>query len=419
MIARGVVLVAANGLIEARMPAAALGDGVAIVGAREIVYGSVVAIRTDRVTVAPYGTLDGVSVGDAVHGDTAATTLPLGMAVLGRAIDARGSALDGRGPVAGIATRIGGESLLPAQRRPIDYPLWTGVRVIDALLTVGRGARLGLFGGPGVGKSTLLHMLTRGAHADAVVVGLIGERGREAETWMRGCDSRTTIVCATGDRCASERVRAARIALAQAHALRSRGLHVLVILDSLARFGAALREVAVATGESVGRGGYPASVFHDMARLLESAGATPRGSITLLATVLSDGDERDPLSDAARSLLDGHIALSADIAHAGRFPAIDVPASVSRTMTDVVDAEQARHARSVRAALATLARTADARALGIVPVEPLAQRAVGLEASIEHFLAQGDESADPATTRADLATLADNLEDTSWTSRPK
>ena len=171
-----------------------------------------------------------------------------------------------------------------------------------------------------------------GCTADAVVVGLCGERGREAQRWIERRDARTTVVCSTSDRPAKERIACVEVAFAHADALRDRGLHVAFVLDSLARFAAALRETATARGESVGRGGYPASVFAQLARFVEIAGPLRGGSITLIATVLSDGDDRDPVSDAARSLLDGHLQLSPRLAAAGRFPAIDVPASASRTM---------------------------------------------------------------------------------------
>jgi flagellar biosynthesis/type III secretory pathway ATPase len=260
-----------------------------------------------------------------------------------------------------------------------------------------------------------LHLLVQGARADAVVVGLVGERGREAEEWMRLCTPHTSIVCATSDRSAAERVHAARVAVAQADVLRSHGLHVLLILDSLARFAAALREVALASGESVGRAGYPPSVFADLARLVEVPGAADRGSITLLATVLSDGDERDPVSEAARSLLDGHIALSPRLAQAGRFPAIDLPASTSRTMSGVVDDAHLEDAVEVRRAVAALALSEDARSLGITPADPVALRAVPLEALIEALLRQGKLPVEPERSLSSLAALADRLREP-WTS---
>ena len=418
MIARGIVTAAAGGLIEARIPSGTVGARVVITGAHSIVYGTIAAIHPDRVTIAPHGSLDGIATGAPVAIDPGAGAVPLGFGVLGRSFDAHGHVLDGGGALRGRRVNPGRESLSPAQRIAVSEPLWTGVRAIDGLLTIAQGARIGLFGAPGAGKSTLLQMLARGTRADAVVVGLVGERGREAQMWIRECRERTTIVCATNDRPAAERAQAARIALAQAHALRERGLHVLVILDSLARFGAALREIAVASGESVGRGGYPASVFAGVAQLVEIAGKTAKGSITLLATVLSESDGNDPLGEAVRSLLDGHVILSTSLAQAGRFPAIDVPASVSRTMHEVVTPEQSAHARTVRTAMAALAESAEARALGIAPTDPFMLRAVHLDEAIEHFVRQGGSPSSPAATTAELARLADNLEGSAWTSTP-
>ena len=409
MRARGTVLGARGGLLEVSLPGARIGDGVSVCGARGVLHGTVGALLGSRATVAPHGGLEGVTTGDAVHADPAAAMLPLGTTLLGRAFDARGHALDGGAPPTGRVVRIGGERISPAERRPIAEPLWTGVRVIDALLTIGRGARIGLFGEAGVGKSLLLQALARGTNADAVVVGLVGERGREAQAWTGACDPHASVVCATGDRPAAERVWAARVAMSQAHALRARGLHVLAILDSLARFGAALREIAVASGESVGRGGYPPSVFAELAGLVEIAGCTARGSITLIATVLSDGDERDPLSDAARSLLDGHVQLAPRLARAGHYPAVDVPASISRTMDAVVSAEHLAHARAVRRALALLAQSEDARSLGIAPADPATQAAVSAEEELETLLRQGPEPSSCAQTLARLARVADTL----------
>jgi type III secretion protein N (ATPase) len=288
-------------------------------------------------------------------------------------------------------------------------PFWTGVRAIDAFLTFGRGARLGIFGAPGAGKSTLLQTIVRGSCADALVVGLVGERGREAQAWIERCDSRTTVVCATSDRPSKERLQAARVTFAHAQALAERGLHVLVILDSLARVAAAFREVAVASGESVGRGGYPPSVFAELAGIVERAGAFRTGSVTLLATVLNDGDDRDPVSESARSLLDGHIQLSPALAHAGRFPAVDMLSSVSRTMGDVVTGEHARHAQKVRAAVALLARTDDARSLGIEPADEATLAAIRAEPAIENLVRQGHSPSHPSRTLAMLAEVADIL----------
>ena len=409
MIARGTVLSASGGIVTAALPGASIGTGVRVHSARGVVRGAVTALAEQHALIAVHDAIDGVTCGDIVSCDPAALTMPLGTALLGRAIDARGLALDDGPPVRAGARSTALTAPAPAQRSAIDTPFWTGIRAIDALLTIGRGARIGVFGPPGCGKSTLLHLLMRGSYADAVVVALVGERGREAEEWMRLCPRYGSIICATGDRSAAERVHAARVAMAQAHALRSRGLHVLLILDSLARFAAAAREVALACGESAGRGGYPPSVFADLARLVEVAGAAHRGSITLVATVLSDGDERDPVSESARSLLDGHITLSTRLAHAGRFPAIDLLASTSRTMSEVVDCAHENDARLVRAALAALAQTEDARALGIMPADAQALRAVAVEPQLEALLRQGKQPVRPVESLSSLAAAADSL----------
>lgn len=412
MTARGSVISAGGGVIAAHLPRVSVGDGVRIARAGGDVAGVVTAVEQHRALIAAHDAVDGIGAGDAVWCDPAALAMPLGTMMLGRALDARGEPLDQGPAVRGRARSIAIAAPQPCERRAVNAPFWTGIRCVDALLTIGRGARIGIFGPPGCGKSTLLHLLMRGAYADAVVVGLAGERGREAEEWTRLCPRHASLVCATSDRSAAERVHAARVAMAQADALRSRGLHVLLILDSLARFAAALREVALASGQSVGRGGYPPSVFADLARFVEIAGNVRRGSITLIATVLSDGDERDPVSEAARSLLDGHIALSPRLAQAGRFPAIDLPGSTSRTMCEVVDAAHEADAQIARRAAAELAQTQDARSLGIMPAEPFALSAVAAEPHLEALMRQGKQPVRPAESLSALTGVADILKRT-------
>jgi ATP synthase in type III secretion protein N len=333
-------------------------------------------------------------------------SLALGTCAFGRAIDAAGLPLDGGPSLRGRNVAVDVLAPPPIARAPITAPLWTGIRVLDGFVTIGRGARIGIFGAPGAGKSTLLESIVAGCAADAVVVALAGERGREAQRWIDRRNHRTTIVCATSDRCARDRLSAARVALAHADALRERGLHVLLVLDSLARVAAALREIGVSGGESTGRGGYPPSVFAELARLLEIAGALREGSITLIATVLQDGDDRDPVSEAARSLLDGHVALASRLAAAGRFPAVDVLASASRTMESIVDPAHLRHAQSLRAAIAELDRIDDARALGVAPHEGPARAAVAIEDRLEGFLRQGTRASSCGEMLAELAAIA-------------
>jgi ATP synthase in type III secretion protein N len=336
----------------------------------------------------------------------ASQRLALGTCAFGRAIDAYGSPLDNRPALRGRAVAVEPRSPRPHERVPIATPFWTGVRVIDGLLTIGRGARIGIFGAPGAGKTTLIESIVDGCGADAVVIALVGERGREAHQWIERCDDRTTIVCATSDRSANERLAAATVAVAQADALRERGLHVLLVVDSLARVAAAMRELAIAAGESTGRGGYPPSVFSQLARLVEVAGALVDGSITLVATVINDGDERDPVSEAARALLDGHIALSVRLAETGRFPAVAVPASVSRTMDAVAGDAHVRAALRVRRAIALLDRVDEVRALGIDPAGRDAAAAIAAERRLEGFLRQGRQRAESAASLRELFALA-------------
>jgi FliI/YscN family ATPase len=393
------------------LPRARVGEGVFVhCASGERIAGVVAAVERKHATISAFDALTGVAVGDRVETSFDAQAGILGFAALGRVLDARCEPIDERGELRGERGTIVCTAIAPFERRPVNVPFWTGVRVIDGLLTVGRGARVGIFGAPGAGKTTLLETILRGAQADACVLALIGERGREAASWMQRVDRRTTIVCATSDKSAAERSRAAEVAVAQAVTLRERGLHVLLIVDSLARYCAALREQRSVLGEPVGRGGYPPSVFADLARLLERAGNDASGSVTMLATVLSDGaDEREPLSDAARSLLDGHVVLSTELARAGRYPAVDVLASASRTMNDVVDEEHAYDALTVRSALALLDRTKEARALGLGgDASGELARAVSAQRDVERFLAQKTPYS-PAQTRFALRRLSEQL----------
>ncbi len=414
MIARGAgcVVRTLGETVLAALPRARIGDGVYVRAASgALVAGRVAAVERARVSIAPFGSLLGIAVGDRVEIAGEALDCVLGYGALGRALDAAGGALDERGPVRGKRVRlVRCDAPSPNERQAIEAPFWTGIRAIDGLLTLGRGARVGIFGAPGAGKTTLLETIAANARGDAVVLGLIGERGREAQAWLERVDRRTTVVCATSDRSAAERVRAADVALAQAIELRRQGLHVVLVLDSLARYAAALREERVALGEPVGRGGYPPSVWAGLARYLEAAGNDARGSVTLLATVLSDGsDEREPLSDAARSLLDGHFVLASELARAGHHPAIDVLSSASRTMSAVAGARHRLDAEALRAALARLHETKDVRALGMAGDDPELARTVAAEGAILAFLRQREPSTPEETLRA-LRSAASLLE---------
>ncbi len=396
-----------RGMIEVCVPGARMGDVVAL-GMRGEIAARVRELDGDRALVWPSQSCTGLARGSFARIEGTGETLALGTCTLGAALDARGVAVHGR-TICGPRVALGVLPKLPHERRAITRPLHTGIRAIDGLLAFGRGARIGVFGPPGCGKSTLLERIVAGCRADAIVVALVGERGREAQRWFDAIDGRTTVVCATSDRSAMERVRAAEIALANATALAGRGLHVVILLDSLARLAAALREAAVATGEPAGRGGYPPSVFAELARFVEIAGNFDCGSMTLIASVLDDGDERDPVSDAARSLLDGHIALSPSLAARGHFPAIDALRSASRTMDAVVDAAHLQAGATVRNALALLERTEDARLLGIESSGLAARRAVAAEEPLLAFLRQDSEPSSFGATRHELLALAASI----------
>jgi FliI/YscN family ATPase len=411
MIARraGHVVRALGETLVAVVPGVGVGDGVRVETSRGCaIDGEITAVERGRVRISPRGSIDGIAVGDRVVSDGIGAGIACGAVLLGRALDAAGTPLDGGPPFRRSALRhVRRSAPAPAERLAVDTIFWTGVRALDGLLPMGRGARIGLFGAPGTGKSSLLESIVAGARADAVVLALVGERGREAQRWIDRLNARTTIVCATSDRSASERVRAADLAMLHACVLRDRGCDVLLVVDSLARYVAALRERRSGLGEPAGRGGYPPGVWFDLAGYVERAGITRSGSITLVASVLSDGgDEREPLSEAARSLLDGHVALSLELARAGRFPAIDVLASTSRTMGDCASPDHVRDAALVRSALAYLAESRDARDMGLAtPTDARSTAALAAEPMITSFL-HSTEPSHPRDTIAELSRVA-------------
>ena len=415
VIARGHVVEVRSGHVRVALPSARVGETVCVARAEgSAITGTVRALDSDGVLIALHSSERAVSRGAPAWVDVSGNRLPLGTCALGRTLDGRGAALDAGPPLAGPAFSVEMPAPALGRRTAAPEPFWTGIRALDGLLPIARGARIGIFGSAGLGKTTLLRMLLEGSEADATVVALVGERGREARGLIDSADRHTTIVCATGDRTAAERWRAARLAMAQAQALCRRGLDVLLVLDSLARAAAALRELGVAAGESVGRGGFPPSVVAELARLLECAGSFRCGTITLVATVLADGDDRDPICEAARSLLDGHVQLAESRAHAGRYPAIDVPASASRTARDAASPQHLRDARIVRAAVALLDRTADARMLGVAASGDALERALAAQDAIEAFLCQNAGGAEPARTLDDLGRLARRLGEEEW-----
>jgi len=299
--------------------------------------------------------------------------LPIGDGLLGRVVDPHGEPLDRRGAIDDVRPEpMIRRPINAMDRDPIRQPLDTGVRAINAMLTVGRGQRIGLFAGTGVGKSVLMGMMARYTAADVIVVGLIGERGREVKEFVEdilGEDglARSVVVAAPADAPPLVRMQGAHYATAVAEHFRDRGLHVLLLMDSLTRYAMAQREIALAIGEPPATKGYPPSVFAKLPQLVERSGngRDGNGSITAFYTVLSEGDDpQDPIADAARGILDGHIVLSRELADAGHFPAIDVEKSVSRVMTSVTDRDHQQQARRARAMLSRLTKARDLLQLG-------------------------------------------------------
>ncbi|QDW65549.1 flagellar protein export ATPase FliI [Luteimonas granuli] len=297
----------------------------------------------------------------------------VGEGLLGRVIDSDGVPLDGKGPIrAEGSVGMAGASINPLAREPITRPLDVGVRAINALLPIGRGQRVGLFAGSGVGKSTLLGMMTRFTAADVIVVGLIGERGREVRDFVESTLGkeglrRAVVVAAPADRPPLARLQGAYRATAIAEWFRDQGLNVLLLMDSLTRFAQAQREIGLSVGEPPTTRGYPPSVFARLPALVERAGngAAGRGSITAFYTVLTEGDDpQDPIADAARAILDGHILLSRRIADAGLYPAIDVESSVSRVVTEIADADWRARIRALKRLVSAYNANRDLIAIG-------------------------------------------------------
>jgi len=343
-------------VVEATGPGAAVGSLCRVGG---VLPAEVVGFRSGRVLLMPLGELAGVAPGSRVVLERERPLVRVGDDMLGRVIDGLGRPLDGRGAIAGEAAyALYGERMNPLDRRPIREPLDLGIRAINALCTCGRGQRLGIFAGSGVGKSALLGMMARYTRADVNVIALVGERGREVREFVEkdlgdGL-GRSVVVAATSDQPPLVRIRGAFLATTIAEHFRNQGRDVLLMMDSLTRVAMAQREVGLSVGEPPSTRGYTPSVFGLLPRLLERAGQGPAGSITGLYTVLVEGDDmNEPIADTARSLLDGHVALSRRLANEGHYPAIDVLGSLSRVMVDVVSPEHLASANRVRGWLAT------------------------------------------------------------------
>ena len=399
------------------------------------VLAEVVGFSADRAFLMPAGDIHGLSSGASVVpaapyipmprlGEpprpvqrAGVLRLPMGDGLLGRVVDAQGLPLDHGGPVQDVVSEpMGRRQINAMDRDPVREPLDTGVRAINALLTVGRGQRLGLFAGSGVGKSVLLGMMARYTSADVIVVGLIGERGREVKEFIErilGPEglARSVVVAAPADTWPLVRLQGAAYATSIAEYFRDQGRNVLLIMDSLTRYAMAQREIALAIGEPPATKGYPPSVFARLPQLVERAGNGVKGggSITAFYTVLAEGDDQqDPIADAARAILDGHIVLSRQLGEAGHYPAIDIEASISRAMTSLVTPEYFDQVRSFKQLYSRYQRARDLISVGAYSSgsDPLLDRAIVLYPRLEAFLQQEmSECATHADSAARLGAL--------------
>ncbi|MFN2329070.1 MAG: flagellar protein export ATPase FliI [Chromatocurvus sp.] len=374
----------------------------------------VVGFSDDSLFLMPVEEIRGLSPRARVVPAGMALDAPVGNRLLGRVIDGAGNPLDSLGPLLPDArSPLMGPLINPLDRHPIREPLDVGVRTINSLLTVGRGQRLGLFAGSGVGKSTLLGMMTRFTSADVVVVALIGERGREVRDFIENTLGpeglrRAVIVATPADQAPLMRMRGAWLATAIAEHFRDQGLKVLLLMDSLTRFAQAKREIALAVGEPPATKGYPPSVFASLPALVERAGTglTGAGSITAFYTVLAEGDDtNDPIADAARAILDGHIVLSRTLAEEGVYPAIDVEASISRVMPDITSEAHQLEVRRFRQIFAAYRQNQDLIAVGAYRkgADPRIDEAIAMRPAMLDFLRQG--SAEPMNLASSFSAL--------------
>ena len=380
------------------------------------VEAEVIGFRDRTTLVYPLGEMTGVRHGNRVRLARTVRTMRVGNELLGRVIDARGKTIDGK-PEPLLTERIPLSRKPPAaiERPRIDKPLSTGVKAIDSLLTCGLGQRLGIFSGAGVGKSVTLGMMTRYTSADVIVIGLIGERGREVNEFIerdlgpQGL-ARSIVIVATSDEPALVRVQAAQTATAVAEYFRDAGKNVLLIMDSLTRFALAQREIGLAAGEPPTTRGYPPSVFAMLPRLVERAGRSARGSITALYSVLVEGDDTtEPVADTVRGLLDGHIILSRKLAAQAHYPAIDVLESISRLFQDITPAEQRTAAQTVRELLSAYKDHEDLISIGAYRsgANPTVDAAIAMRDEITKFLRQSvTDNCTVESARKELVALA-------------
>lgn len=359
----------------------------------------VVGFENDKIFLMPTDQVEGIVPRGRVTTSSRSQKLPLSLSLLGRVIDPAGQPLDGLGPIEADAdANHKSKPINPLSRRPIKSSIDVGVKAINGILTVGQGQRMGLFAGSGVGKSVLLGMMTKGTTADVVVVGLIGERGREVKEFIDEIlgeegRQRAVVVAAPADMAPIRRLKGCETATQVAEYFRDQGLNVLLLIDSITRYAQAQREIALAIGEPPATKGYPASVFAKLPALVERAGngGDGQGSITAFYTVLSEGDDlQDPIADASRAILDGHIVLSRDLADAGHYPAIDVTKSISRVMPQVTSPEHLQMALRFKKYLSAYEQNKDLISIGAYASgsNPVVDKAIQLKPVIDAYLQQ-------------------------------
>ncbi len=396
---RGQVIESVGQTIESAGPLASVGECCEILDQFGYAHlAEVIGFRGSNVLSMPVESTEGVRFGDAVAALGVRPEIEVGPALMSRVLNAAGEAIDGgRTPAVAKTLPLDGVVRSPLDRVPIRTPLGTGIRVLDGLLTVGRGQRVGIFGGSGVGKSTLIGMMTRNTEADVTVVGLVGERGREVVEFLEDSlgeegRARSVVVVSTSDQSPLMRMRAALAATTVAEYFAAEGKHVLLVLDSLTRFAMAAREIGLAAGEPPTAKGYTPSVFTRLAKLVERTGQFQVGSITAFYTVLMEGDDQqDPLVDAVRSLLDGHVVLSRALAAEGWYPPIELLDSISRLMPAVTEPAHREQAALLRRLMAVYARSEDLVRIGAYKPgsDPDLDRALQARGAMRAFMTQG------------------------------
>lgn len=408
-------------VVEATCPDGSVGDLCTIdVKGSKPMRAEVMGFRDGKMLLMPLDATVGVAVGSRVTLSSETLTIPVGRQLLGRIIDGMGRPIDGKGPIqAERYQSVYNQPPAAMSRKIITEPFSTGIRSIDGLLTIGRGQRIGIFSGSGVGKSVLLGMIARHTDAEVNVIGLVGERGREVREFIErdlGEDAlkRSVVVVATSDQAAQIRVKAAMATMAIAEFFRDRGQEVMLLMDSLTRVAMAQREIGLAVGEPPTTKGYTPSVFALLPRLLERAGTNPHSSITGLFSVLVESDDlTDPIADAARSVLDGHIVLSRDLANRGQYPAVDVLQSVSRLRREITDAEHNKLVQQVVELLSVYHDSEDLINIGAYSPgsNPRIDYAIANISKVNAYLTQdGSTKSDFEEARADLVKLCKDME---------